>query len=75
MSTYDVRNQSSSPITRITFASTDPVIAVALNIQQYSGSSEGIKITDEYDEFVVIKRGGAGDLIKALQKAKELGWV
>lgn len=75
MSRFDVRTSISNPITEITFSDRHPETAVALRIEKYNGCAEGIKIIDEGNEYVVVQRGNVDNLIKALNKAKELGWA
>lgn len=84
MSELDIRNNENKPITRIRFndnGSNYPIASVIFKRE----SASGINITDsDYDPvdedcnigFVVVEDSGqAKNLIKALEKSIDMGWL
>lgn len=75
---FDVRVPQENPIDRIIFANAkDGTTSIAHKVETFTacGRKGAVKIMDGAD-FVVIKDiEHADNLIKALQKAKDLGWL
>lgn len=82
MSTFDVRDFKDEPITNIRFSSdifNDTILAstlvrrddlsIEIRDEQYSEEGDGI------GQLVVYGKKHAQDLIKALNKAIEIGWL
>jgi hypothetical protein len=76
MSIFDVRTDTAPNITQLKFGDFNSKTATAQYIERYKGAVGGIKVVDDYDEFVVVSdKAHAENLIKALETAIELGWV
>jgi hypothetical protein len=75
MSTFDVRTDSSNPITEIVFAETHHSAGSLQAYKLEPRTSGDIRIYDGDDYVYVNSAEHARDLIKALEKAIEFGWV
>lgn len=73
MSKFDVRNATQDEINTIIFADTHPTYAICNRIEKEKGDL--VKIVDEqYGTMYIGSKEDALNLIKALNKAIELGW-
>ena len=85
MSVFDVRNSETSEIKELVFAdnvSKDKGITHAFKMQRFAGHEAIMVFDEEFDPgacdvgFVVISsKQHATDLIKAINKAIDLGWL
>lgn len=73
MSKFDVRNATQDEINTIIFADTHPTYAIGNRIEK--SEDPVVQIVDEqYDTMYIGSKEDALNLIKALNKAIELGW-
>ena len=74
MSTVDIRDTSISPVDKVVFA--DAAFESSATFLQLSHGTISLQV-DESEEYesVVINKNSVESLIKALQKAIDLGWT
>ena len=72
MSTFDVRNTKDNEVVKITFADKTAGYGCSL-VKESEGGVALVDCEDNFASYVATKQD-AENLIKALQKAIELGW-
>lgn len=72
MATIDIRLNSKEEITHIEF--TDSMGTNAHVLTRYPGGYGGVQIENEHIGIEITSKEDAQNLIKALEKATELGW-
>lgn len=77
MSTFDVRTRDSDTVTNIVFADDkDCSRAFAYYIDRHGSDDTLVCINDHQEDFIIVTSAEhARDLMKALDKAIELGWL
>lgn len=79
MATFDVRSENTCEVDTITFADSrggQEEYYQGYSIRKSTDFNSGIQIDDDDDGFVLIStKQHALDLIKALEKTIELGWL
>lgn len=80
MATFDVRLENTAEVDTITFADSrgggQEEYCQGYSIRKSIDFNSGIQIDDDDDSFVLIStKQHALDMIKALEKAIELGWL
>lgn len=76
MSTFDVRNQEVGKINEIIFADKEHSDGSYQAFKVEPWTSGDVKIYDSHDDYVFVNsEEHARNLIKALEKAIELGWL
>ena len=74
MATIDIRNTSEDAIDTITFASASSVSYICGKLVKGGNDVEVQDPEDDYRSLVIESKEDAENMIKALQKAIELGW-